>query len=80
MSYGGPIPTYEVYEYNFFAMPKTEYLKNKALRDLFDMLTVRIQMTFSEIEFSQFRYDLNISGFELHEISRVPFQSAENVL
>lgn len=51
----------------------------RAIFDLFRMLNGRVEMTFTEREFEQFRSQLGHDGFTLREVERWPHAEPESV-
>ena len=70
-----------VYDYSFSAWPDEECPRwNRATFALFQMLTRRIVMEFTERAFNDFREDLAKVGIAIREIERVPHLEPATVL
>lgn len=67
------------YAYSFCAWPSETWGFKRAMFDLFRMLNGRVEMTFTEREFEQFRSQLGHDGFTLREIERVPYHDPEPI-
>lgn len=39
-----------------------------------------VDMDLTEAEFEKMRYELKLDGFEMHEVSRVPYHDPETVI
>jgi hypothetical protein len=68
------------YNYTFSIWPDEGYGHNRELFDVFRLLNTRVEMTFTEFEFANFRTKLSGDGFTVRAITRVPWQSPEVVL
>lgn len=66
--------------YSFSVWPdETNPKWNRAMFDLFRMLTTRVELDMTEDDFDVFRADLSRVGITLREISRVPYVATEPV-
>jgi hypothetical protein len=65
--------------YEFSVWP-AERRFSRQVFDLFQHLTTRIAMEFTEEEFNLFRAELASQGITLREIGRVPYQDQQIVL
>jgi hypothetical protein len=69
----------EKYTYTFRPAPAHGSTFSRSLDAVFELVPM-ITFDFTEAEFKQFRLDLLRDGFELHEISRVPYHVPETIL
>jgi hypothetical protein len=69
----------EKYTYTFHPAPAHGSTFSRSLDAVFELVPM-ITLDFTESEFKQFRLDLLRDGFELHEVSRVPYHVSEVVL
>ena len=68
-----------LYTYSFSAWPAETWGHPRALFDLFSLLNVRTDMTFTPEEFERFRSALSHAGITLREVERVPYVEPEAV-
>ncbi len=59
--------------------PFRDWIWDDSIHKLFDILRVRVDMEFTEGEFSNFRDSLNDQGFSLREIERVPYNEPTSI-
>ena len=69
----------EKYTYTFRPAPAHGSTFSRSLDAVFELVPM-ITLDFTEAEFKQFRLDLLRDGFDLHEISRVPYHVPETIL
>ena len=67
------------YVYSFTVWPDEMWDFDRAVFQLFDILTSRIEMNFTEKEFELFRSRLSHHGFTLREVTRRPYVQPEPV-
>jgi hypothetical protein len=76
MTAGGTEPKYV---YTFVAWPDETWNFDRAVFDLFKVLTARVELVFTEREFEMFRSRLSHHGFTLREVVRCPDVPKESV-
>jgi hypothetical protein len=69
----------EKFTYTFRPAPAHGSSFSRSLDAVFELVPM-ITLDFTEAEFKQFRLDLLRDGFELHEVSRVPYHTPETIL
>lgn len=67
------------YTYTFAVWPAHNSNYSIGLHEYLKMMPMA-DWAFTETEFEKFRFELSIDGFELHEVSRVPYHDPETVL
>ena len=67
------------YTYSFVTWPDETWDFDRAVFELFDILSARVEMHFSEKEFESFRSRLSHHGFTLREVTRRPYVQPEPV-
>jgi hypothetical protein len=67
------------YVYTFSIWPDETWGFSRALFDTLRLVNTRVEMTFTEAEFEQYRSALNRDGFTLRAIVRVPYREPEVV-
>ena len=65
--------------YTFSLWPDETCGFNRALFDVFRLLSTRVAMPFTPEEFEVFRRKLATDGFTLRAVTRVPYQEPEIV-
>lgn len=68
------------YDYRFDVWPCETWGWPRCLFDTFRLLNRRIERTFTEAEFEDYRSRMNHAGFSLRGIVRAPHQEEEGVL
>jgi hypothetical protein len=67
------------YVYSFVVWPDETWNFDRAVYDLFRVLTSRVEMHFTEGEFERFRSALSHHGLTLREATRRPYVRPESV-
>jgi hypothetical protein len=67
------------YVYSFVTWPDETWGFDRAVFDLFKVLTARVEMQFTERDFELFRSRLSHHGLTLREVTRRPFVQPEPV-
>jgi len=67
------------YAYSFALWPAHGTTFSRGLQECLKLYP-RIEMTFTESEFENFRHHLKLDGFELHEVERVPYHEPETII
>lgn len=68
------------YTYTFDVWPNEVWGFNRALFDVFRLLTPRVELPFTEEEFERFKSMLWHDGFRVTGVVRVPYNEPEVVL
>lgn len=66
--------------YSFTVWPDETASWSREVFTLFEYLTTRIELEFTEQEFNEFRLKLGSQDLTLREIERVPYSQPETVL
>jgi hypothetical protein len=67
------------YVYSFVVWPDETWDFDRAVFDLFRVLTARVEMHFTEQEFETFRSRLSHHGLTIREVTRRPYVQPESV-
>ena len=68
-----------LFTYSFCVWPDETWNFEKAVFDLFRMMSGRVEMTFKPDEFEKFRSSLSHHGLTVREAERVPYFEPEPV-
>jgi hypothetical protein len=67
------------YNYTFALHPAHGATFSKWLHEYHNLMPM-VTLDMTEDEFEQMRYALKLDGFELHEVTRVPYREPETVV